>query len=66
MCVAGGERARAAGGGAAAAGEEGGCVGTVGGRLEKRDTCVGMGRHGDAEGSPGEAGPVGRLGPRKG
>lgn len=56
------ERARAAGGGAAAAGEERDRVGTVGGRCEEGDTCVRLGRHGDAEGSPGGAGPVRRLG----
>lgn len=36
--------------------------GTVGGRCEEGDTCVGIGRHGDAEGSPRGAGPVRRLG----
>lgn len=38
-------------------------MGTVGGRFEEGDTCVGMGRHCDAEGSPGGAG-VGGGGPR--
>lgn len=62
VCSAGSERARAAGGGAAAAGEEGHSMGTVGGCFEEGDTCVGIGRHGDAEGYPGGAGPVSRLG----
>lgn len=55
---AGSERARAAGGGAAAPGEEVHSMGTVGGCFEEGDTCVGIGRHGDAEGYPGGAGPV--------
>lgn len=33
-----------------------------GGCFEEGDTCVGIGRHGDAEGYPGGAGPVRRLG----
>lgn len=52
------ERARAAGCGAAATGEDGDRAGTKRGRFEEGDTSVGgPGRHGDAEGSPGGAGP---------
>lgn len=38
----------------------------MGGRFEEGDTCVGTGRHGDAESSPGGAGPVHRLGINRG